>query len=196
MMNQTKEDSKVMLWFKANFTVKSIAINAIIAALYAVITMLCGPLSYEFSQFRISEFMNLLVFFNPTYTIGLTLGCLIANLASLYGVYDIVSGTLATLISCLLIVGCSKVVKNLFLAGLIPCLVNAIIVPFTIYLANLGTVDQINLAAMYWIMFGWVFLGEFVCIIGIGYPLFFILKRKGVRLLEMLNLNRNLDFKW
>ena len=79
--------------------------------------MLCGPLSYEFSQFRISEFMNLLVFFNPTYTIGLTLGCLIANLASLYGVYDIVFGTLATLISCLLIVGCSKVVKNLLLAG-------------------------------------------------------------------------------
>ena len=196
MMNQTKEDSKVMLWFKANFTVKSIAINAIIAALYAVITMLCGPLSYEFSQFRISEFMNLLVFFSPTYTIGLTLGCLIANLASLFGVYDIVFGTLATLISCLLIVGCSKLVKNLFLAGLIPCLVNAIIVPFTIYLANLGTADQINLQAMYWIMFGWVFLGEFVCIMCIGYPVFLIITKKSKICTKGLEFNRNLDFKW
>ena len=196
MMNQTKQDSKVMLWFKANFTVKSIAINAIIAALYAVITMLCGPLSYEFSQFRISEFMNLLVFFNPTYTIGLTLGCLIANLASLFGVYDIVFGTLATLISCLLIVGCSKLVKNLFLAGLIPCLVNAVIVPFTIYLANLGTVDQINLQAMYWIMFGWVFLGEFVCIMCIGYPVFLIITKKSKICTKGLEFNRNLDFKW
>ena len=195
-MNQTKQDSKVMLWFKANFTVKSIAINAIIAALYAVITMLCGPLSYEFSQFRISEFMNLLVFFNPTYTIGLTLGCLIANLASLFGVYDIVFGTLATLISCLLIVGCSKLVKNLFLAGLIPCLVNAIIVPFTIYLANLGTVNQINLQAMYWIMFGWVFLGEFVCIMCIGYPVLLIITKKSKICTKGLEFNRNLDFKW
>lgn len=195
-MNRSNSDSKVLNWFKINFTTKTIAVNAIIAALYAVITMLCGPLSYEFAQFRISEFMNLLVFFNPTYTIGLTLGCLIANLASMFGVYDICFGTLATLVSCLLIILFSKLVKSLLIAGLIPCLVNAIIVPFTIYLASLGTVDAFELSSMYWIMFGWVFLGEFVCIIGIGYPLFFILKKKGNNFMEMLSLNRNLDFKW
>ena len=39
--------------------IKMICVNGMIAALYAVITIACGPLSYEFSQFRISELLNL-----------------------------------------------------------------------------------------------------------------------------------------
>lgn len=193
---ESKKDSRLLMWFKENFTIRVIAINAMIAALYAVITMICGPLSYEFAQFRISELLNLLVFFNPIYTIGLTLGCLIANLASLFGVYDIVFGTLATLVSCLLIIGVSKLFKSLFIAGLIPCLVNAIIVPFTIYLAEMNGSAPINLDTMYWVMFGWVFLGEFVCIICLGYPLFLTLKKKNSKLMESMCLTHNLDCKW
>ena len=52
------------------FSTKMIAANGMIAAIYAVITIACGPLAYEFMQFRISELLNLLVFFNPYYTIG------------------------------------------------------------------------------------------------------------------------------
>lgn len=191
-----KKESKLGLWFRKNFTTKTIVVNALVAALYAVITMISGPLAYEYAQFRISEFLNLLVFFNPIYTIGLTLGCLIANLASTFGVYDIVFGTLATLISCLGIVGFSKICKNLFISGLIPCIVNAIIVPFTIYLACVGTDGAFTLSSMYWIMFGRVFLGEFVCIIGIGYPLFLCLKKYGKYTMDLLALDRNLDVKW
>ena len=131
---ENKEESKIRLWFKTNLTTKAITANAFIAALYAVITILCAPLSYEFSQFRFSEALNLLVFFNPTYTIGLTVGCFIANVASTVGPLDMVFGTLATLISCLLIVWFSKICKNVFINGLIPSLINAIIVPFVIYL--------------------------------------------------------------
>ena len=66
--------------------VKNIALNGIVAAVYAVITIACGPLSYEFMQLRFSELLNLLVFFNPSFTVGLTLGCLLANLESKF--YD------------------------------------------------------------------------------------------------------------
>ena len=62
------------------YRVKMIAANGMIAALYAAITIACGPLSYNFLQFRISELLNLLVFFNPYYTIGLTLGCLLYDI--------------------------------------------------------------------------------------------------------------------
>ena len=193
---ENKEKSKIRLWFKTNLTTKAITANAFIAALYAVITILCAPLSYEFSQFRFSEALNLLVFFNPTYTIGLTVGCLIANVASTVGPLDMVFGTLATLISCLLIVWFSKICKNLFINGLIPSLINAIIVPFVIYLSSMGTSDSFELSAMYWIMFGWIFLGEFVCITVIGYPIILTLTKKAKGFSNYILATRNLDYKW
>lgn len=193
---ENKEESKIRLWFKTNLTTKAITANAFIAALYAVITILCAPLSYEFSQFRFSEALNLLVFFNPTYTIGLTVGCFIANVASTVGPLDMVFGTLATLISCLLIVWFSKICKNLFINGLIPSLINAIIVPFVIYLSSMGTSDSFELSAMYWIMFGWIFLGEFVCITVIGYPIILTLTKKTKGFSNYILATRNLDYKW
>lgn len=193
---KNKEESKIRLWFKTNLTTKAITANAFIAALYAVITILCAPLSYEFSQFRFSEALNLLVFFNPTYTIGLTIGCFIANVASTVGPLDMVFGTLATLISCLLIVWFSKICKNLFINGLIPSLINAIIVPFVIYLSSMGTSDSFELSAMYWIMFGWIFLGEFVCITVIGYPIILTLTKKAKGFSNYILATRNLDYKW
>ena len=45
-------------------------------------------------------------------------------------------------------------------------------------------------------MFGWVFLGEFVCITCVGYPLFMILVKKSKGFSKLILANRNLDFKW
>lgn len=179
------------------FSVRMIAANGIIAALYAVITIACGPLAYEFMQFRISEFLNLLVFFNPGYTLGLTLGCLIANLFSSVGPIDIGLGTLTTLVACILMIVYSKYVKNLFSTGWIPCVANAIVVPFIIYLSSLGTSEEIILEpVIYFTMFSWVFLGEFVCIIGFGYPLMLLLTKKNEYFLKSILPIRNTDYKW
>lgn len=189
-MEQEKKTNKY-------FSVKTITLNGMIAALYAVITIACGPLSYEFMQFRFSELLNLLVFFNPTYTIGLTIGCLLANIFSSVGPIDIVFGTLTTLVACLIMVVYSKFIKNLFSTGFIPCLLNAAVVPLTIYVSTINTEDPMVLTpALYFMMFGWVFLGEFVCIIVIGYPLFLVLTKKNQRFNELILANRNLDYKW
>ena len=196
MENQNFKKSKVLTRFKRNFTTSVIATNGLIACLYAVITMACGPLAYEFSQFRFSEALNLLVFFNPTYTVGLTLGCLIANAVSTVGPLDMIFGTLATLISCLLMVFFSKISKNLFVSSLFPSVINAIVVPFTIYLSTLGTGEAMNLNEMYRIMFCWVFLGEFVCITCFGYPLTLILMKRSKGFAKLISATRNVDFKW
>ena len=99
------------------FKIKVITANAIIAALYAAITIACAPLSYSYMQLRFSELLNLLVFFNPYYTIGLTLGCLLANLYSSLGPIDVAIGTSTTLVSCLLMILYSSFInkKALFL---------------------------------------------------------------------------------
>ncbi len=44
----------------------------------------------------------MLLLFEPSLTVGLTIGCLIANLFSTVSVLDIVIGTAATLLACLL----------------------------------------------------------------------------------------------
>lgn len=179
------------------YRVKMIAANGMIAALYAAITIACGPLSYNFLQFRISELLNLLVFFNPYYTIGLTLGCLLANLFSSVGPIDILFGTLSTLVACLMMIVYSKFIKNLFSTGFIPCLVNAIVVPFTIVVSTMGTEEAMPLTlGNYFMMFGWVFLGEFVCIICVGYPLFLLLSKKNKSFYPLILATRNQDYKW
>ena len=178
-------------------SVKNIALNGIIAAIYAVITIACGPLSYEFMQFRFSELLNLLVFFNPSFTVGLTIGCLLANLASSLGPLDIIFGSLTTLVACIIMVIYSKFIKNLFSVGFIPCILNAVVVPFTIYLSTINTSEPMVLdAGLYFMMFGWVFLGEFVCIVVIGYPLFLLLTKKNQRFYPLIIATRNTDYKW
>lgn len=195
MESSNKKDSKVLLWFKKNITIQTIVINALIAALYAVITILCGPLSYNGGslQLRFSELLNLLVFFNPTYTIGLTIGCLLSNIMSQYGLPDMIFGTLGTLLGCILIIIVRKTTKNLLLSGFMPCLTNSLIVPLIVYLYD----TSMNMdATTYFIIFGWTFLGEFICIICVGYPLFLLLSKKYKGFYNLIDARTGKDFKF
>ena len=188
--------NEVHNYFENHKLVRIIAANGIIAALYVVLTLITLPISYSYMQVRLSEFLCLLVFFNPFYSFGLTIGCLLANLFSTVGPLDILMGTGATLIACLIMIVLSRFVKLLFLNGLIPCLVNAAIVPAIIYLSSLGTEAAMNLTVeLYFIMFAWVFLGEFIAVMGFGYPLFMILSRRHPRFSEIILATRNRDFK-
>lgn len=104
---------------------------AIVASIYAMLTITLSPLSYGPIQFRISEVLILLAFINSDYIIGLTIGCFIANLLGPYGLADIVFGTFATLVSAYLVNLTSKLIKNkyaIWIASLWPVLANAIIV--------------------------------------------------------------------
>ena len=115
----------------------------------------------------------------------------------MYGPIDVVFGTLTTLVACLLMVVYSKFVKNLFTAGLIPCLLNAIVVPFTIVLATAGTNDAMPLTlGNYFMMFGWVFAGEFICINVAGYIIFMALAKSNKTFYRSILATRNTDFKW
>jgi len=194
-MEESKKESRLLGWFKRNFTVKTLVTNALIAALYAVITILCGPLSYVGGslQLRLSELLNLLVFFNPMYSVGLTLGCLLANVMSMYGWPDIVFGTLATLISCLLIVLITKTIKNLLLSAFVPCVINGAVVPFIIWLYDSASISNVT---TYWIFFGWTFLGELICIVAIGYPLFMLLAKKYKGFYKLIDATNSTNFKF
>ena len=64
---------------------KDIVQNDLLAALYVVLTYILAPISFGVIQFRLSEILILTCFFDKKKAIGLTLGCLIANLVSPLG---------------------------------------------------------------------------------------------------------------
>ncbi len=111
---------------------KSLAINAMLAALYVVLTVAAAPLSYGGVQFRISEMLVLLAFFNAEYIIGVSIGTFLANYIGPFGLPDAIFGTLVSILAMLLIysVGKSfgKKLPALFLASLFPVILNGVYV--------------------------------------------------------------------
>ena len=152
-----------------NDLTKRLTRTAIIAAIYAVVTVAIAPLSYMGVQFRISEILVLLAIFDPLYIGGLTLGCLIANLLGPNGPLDVILGTLATFISVYAIYLTGKIVKNyrakLLIASIWPTLFNGLIIG---WMLNMLYGFPLVLSM------GQVALGELVVITCIGVPLFLL----------------------
>ena len=115
-----------------NLTVRRLTMTALLAAVYAALTMGLGFISYESVQFRIAEALCVLPFFFPWTAWGLFLGCVIANLLSPAGILDVVFGSLATLLSCLAVAALGRGGRRRWagciLACLMPVLFNAVIV--------------------------------------------------------------------
>ena len=108
----------------------TLAVLAVIAAAYAVLTILLAPISYGPVQFRVSEALTVLPFLMPCTIWGLWIGCILANLYT-GSVIDIVFGSLATLLAALFTAYFGKkgdTVKNRLLGCLMPVLFNAVIV--------------------------------------------------------------------
>ena len=111
--------------FKKLLTTRSVCLSAMIAALYAALTLLLAPISYGAIQCRISEAMTLLPILLPQAIPGLVIGCLVANLLSPVAIWDVIFGTLATLIAAL---GTYWLRKKPLLAALCPVVSNGVIV--------------------------------------------------------------------
>ena len=105
---------------------------AIIAALYAALTLLLAPISYGEVQSRFSEALTILPVLLPEAVPALAVGCLLSNILSGCVVWDVIFGSLATLLGA---VGTRLLRKNRWLACLPPILANTVIVPFVLVYA-------------------------------------------------------------
>ena len=104
--------------------------GAMIAAIYVVLTLIFAPISYGEVQVRISEALTILPFFTPAAIPGLFVGCLIANITGGAVLWDIIFGSLATLIGA---VGTYLLRKrSRFLAPIPPIAANTLIVPLVL----------------------------------------------------------------
>ena len=104
----------------------------IIAALYVVLTYAASMLGLSSGviQIRFSEAMTILPFFTLTAIPGLFIGCLLANILSGAIVWDIIFGSLATLIGAVFTYLLRK--KTKWLAPLPPIVSNTVIIPLVL----------------------------------------------------------------
>ncbi len=138
---------------------------SVVSALYVVITLVFAPISYGPIQVRISEALTLLPFFDPRAIPALFIGCFVANIFGGLGIYDIVFGSLLTLIAAFL----TYKMKNIYLAGIPPVVVNAFGV--SLYLSLFFKLP-------YFVTVFYIGIGETISVYAIGLPLALYVKRK------------------
>lgn len=147
--------------------------GALIAALYVALTYVASifGLSSGVIQFRISEALCILPIFMPEAVMGLFIGCILSNLLTGALLWDIIFGSLATLIGAFF----TRMMKPLpeklkWIATLPPVISNAVIVPFVLIYAY-GVPDA------YFYLFITVGIGEIVCAAGLGSLLYYTLRK-------------------
>lgn len=104
---------------------------AMIAALYVILTQFSHMFGLDSHaiQLRFSESLTILPYFTPAAIPGLFVGCLLANFFAGCLPWDLVFGSIATLLGAL---GTYALRKFKWLAPLPPFLANTIIVPFVL----------------------------------------------------------------
>ena len=114
-----------------NSTARKVAFGGLIAALYVALTYIANlfGLASGAIQVRVSEALTILPVFTPAAIPGLTVGCIIANIVTGCLPWDVVFGSLATLIGA---IGTRLLRKNPYIAWIPPVLANVAIVPIVL----------------------------------------------------------------
>lgn len=155
---------------------KKLVRGAAVAAIYALLTLALP--AYGSLQFRLSEILTLLAFYNPFYIVPLTVGCAIANIASPFGIIDVIFGSLA---SFLALTAMSKT-KNIYLASIWPSFFSFII---GLEIMLLST-EPVN----FFLITGQIMLSEFIVVTVIGVPLLKLIEQNDYIKNSYLDLNR------
>jgi len=144
--------------------IRTITKISFIAAIYAALTIGLAPLSYNFIQLRVSEALTILPFIMPQSILGLFIGCAIANIYSGLGIYDIIFGSLATLIAAYL----TRKMPSKWLAPLPPVVVNALVIGYMwSYFAQMP----------FYLTAGYVAIGQLGACYLLGLPLLHLLEK-------------------
>ncbi len=151
----------------------------IIAALYVALTVTppLNAISYGPIQVRISDALLMLAaieYFGLEAVLGVTIGCAIANIASMYGPPDIVVGSIANLIASLLIYVISKKFKGILarvLSAIAASLIIAVLIGYTILHIIAGIPGPLMLIAS-------VLVGEIIAVVILGTMLSIVIERR------------------
>lgn len=148
--------------------------GALIAAVYAILTLAVAPIASGLVQCRVSEAMCVLPYFTPAAVPGLFVGCMLANLITGAEFLDILLGSLATLLAAAAARQATKWFRDRrFAKWLIPLpsvVFNAFLVGYVLaYVYEVGV--------SYWLCVLYVALGQLAACYVLGIPLFLVLDK-------------------
>lgn len=172
------------------FTTKRLCRAGIIAALYVALTYAFMPFAFGPFQVRPAEALCILPLFFPEAIPALYVGCMLSNLASPYLVYDVLIGSLATLLAAFSSYLVGRKLKTdlakLLVGGIFPVLFNALIIPAVIVFLCGGAEGYSGVWVAYFTFAASLALTETVWVYALGAPLFFAVNRlqKNVRFLQ------------
>ena len=171
-------------------TTKMVAFGGVIAALYVVLTIIAAALGIASGaiQVRLSEALTILPVFTAAAVPGLTVGCVLANLITGCAAWDVVFGSMATLLGA---IGTRLLKDRPAIAWIPPVVSNMLIVP--VVLMKVYGVDNVDVFGSVfngdslWIMLVvTVGIGEIIACGVLGMLLYHALK-KNPRILEVLD---------
>ncbi|MBC6315199.1 QueT transporter family protein [Listeria grandensis] len=155
--------------------IKTLTINAIVAALYVVVTMVVAPFGFTNIQFRLSEMFNHLIVFDKKYFFGVVIGVFIANFFSPLGWYDLVFGVGQSVISLGILIFLNRFVTNVKIRMVLTTIVFSI----TSFLVAWELMLVLDFPFLYtWLT---VAISEFI-VLAVGAPI-------------MYYINKRVDFK-
>lgn len=160
---------------KLKKTTLHLAVNAAVAAMYVALTVPFGALATNpFVQIRPGEALTVLPIIMPYTVWGLTVGCMIGNVTSAFGLWDILLGALVTFVAAVL----TSKMKRDFLAPIPPMVLNALLLPLVwLITAPVGI-------ATYLLQVAGLLVSQGVACFGLGLPLLRLTRK---RILPLLN---------
>lgn len=150
---------------KTSGSSRQVALATVFAALYAVGVTILAPISFQVYQVRVADILlPLSILFGPPAIIGLTIGTLVGNLSSPFGVIDIVGGAVANLIATFLAWQIGK--RGFKGSWLIGTISEVLVITFIV-----GTYLSFLLQIPVWISWIGVLVGEVIAVNIGGYLL-------------------------
>jgi len=147
---------------------------SMIAALYVILTWMSEilGLAYLTPQIRLGEALCVLVWFTPAAVPGLFVGCIISNLTMGCVIWDVIFGSLATLIGAFF----GSKMKRKWLVPLPTVMSNSLVVPFIILYCYM---DRVSIE-LYTVTAIGVLIGEIASAYVIGLLLLYAMDKRGI----------------
>ncbi|WP_425357500.1 QueT transporter family protein [Lentibacillus jeotgali] len=152
-------------------TVRTLAVNAILAVAYVVLSLATAPLAFSTIQFRIPEMLNHLVIFNTKYFYGIVLGVFLINLIPPTGMYDLAFGVAHTVLSLAFVMFLATFIKH----KLILMVINTIVFTLTMFIIAYQLIMAADLPFLQtWLTSA---AGEFI-VMALGIPIMYMLNKR------------------
>ena len=157
------------------FSTVKLARAGVVAGLYVSVSLLVFPISSGAIQVRLSEALCILPLVWAESIPALFIGCMLSNLITGCAFFDIILGSVITLVSAILTYFSGRIIKNTALkimaGGLFPVLLNAFILPL-IWVWCYGAIEY-----MYIVQVGLLLLGQAISVYALGTPLYFAVRK-------------------